>query len=252
MDSQINFGYPWFLTHGHLVIVAVVLSFWWLGRARSWSKVPMFLIGAMLLWSVSAFAVARFAINVNGRAALPTQRFLASGEGRVLDMGAGTGRSSIMLLEARPKTTLVALDLFGESYKHHFGSQQSGEERLLSNLRAAGVEDRATIQKGDMRKLPFETAAFDGIVSAFAIDHLNRDGIHVSLREAFRVLKPRGEFLLMLIENDRWVKFTFGPLLSHGGTRGAEWWSGRLGEAGFQIVEQGTRPAMLYLLATRP
>jgi ubiquinone/menaquinone biosynthesis C-methylase UbiE len=211
----------------------------------------MLLISAALIWSVAAFAVARFALDVNGRSPLPTERFLASGEGRVLDMGAGTGRSSIMVLEARPKATLVALDLFGESYKHHFGTQQDGEARLLSNLRAAGVENRATIQAGDMRKLPFEAAAFDGIVSAFAIDHLDRKGISASLSEAARVLKPRGELLLMLIANDRWVKFTFGPLLSHGGTRGAEWWTGRLRDAGFNVVEEGTRPAMLYLLASR-
>jgi ubiquinone/menaquinone biosynthesis C-methylase UbiE len=211
----------------------------------------MVLIGAALVWSVAAFAVARFAIDVNGRTGLPTQRFLASGEGRILDMGAGTGRSSIMVLEARPKVTLVALDLFGESYKHHFGTEQSGEARLLSNLRAAGVANRATVQAADMRKLPFEAASFDGIVSAFAIDHLNRNGISASLGEAARVLKPRGELLLMLIANDRWVKFAFGPLLSHGGTRGAEWWTAQLQAAGLQVVEQGTRPAMLYLLASK-
>jgi len=156
-----------------------------------------------------------------------------------------------MVLEARPQATVVALDLFTESYKAHFGSED-GQARLAANLRAAGLEHRAAIQAGDMRKLPFEPASFDGIVSTYAIDHLSREGIPTSLREASRVLKPGGEFLLMVIAKDYWLKFAFGPLLLHSGTSGAEWWTSRLQEAGFQMIEQGTRPATLYLLARKP
>ncbi len=137
MSSQINFGYPWFLSYGHLLITAIVLPLWLLGHARRWPKAPMVLIGAVTLWSFAAFLATRFVLNANGRAPLPTQRFLASGTGRVLDMGAGTGRSSIMVLEARPQTTLFALDLFAKSYEHHFGPGPSGQERLLANLKAA-------------------------------------------------------------------------------------------------------------------
>ncbi|MDQ6664261.1 MAG: class I SAM-dependent methyltransferase [Acidobacteriota bacterium] len=200
---------------------------------------------------MAASLAVRFVINVNGRAVLPTQNFLASGRGRVLDMGAGTGRSSIMVLEARPKTTLVALDLFGRSYEEHFGTGSSPQERLLANLKAAGVERRVAIQTGDMRKLPFEPAAFDAIVSSYAVDHLNREGVQKSLAEAARVLKPGGELLLMLIAKDPWLQFTFGPLLLHGGTRGTTWWTDRVQEAGFQIVEHGMCPATLYLLARK-
>lgn len=157
-----------------------------------------------------------------------------------------------MVLEARPQTTVVALDLFAQSYKAHFGSEQTGPQRLQSNLRAAGVEQRATIQTGDMRKMPFGPATFDGIVSTYAIDHLNRAGVEISLQEALRVLKPGGDFLLMVIAKDLWLKFTFGPLLLHSGARGAEWWTSRLQTTGFQIAEQGMRPATLYFLARKP
>lgn len=252
MSSQIDFGYPWYLSYGHLVITAVALSFWLLGRVRKWSKVPMVFIGAVTLWSAAAFLVARFGLDVNGRLPLPTQKFLASGTGRVLDMGSGTGRSSLMVLEARPQTTVVALDLFAKSYERHFGSGQSGQERLLSNLKAAGVDHRAAIQVGDMRKLPFEAAGFDGVVSAYAIDHLNRDGIPAALNEASRVLKPGGEFLLMVIAKDVWLGFAFGPLLLHSGTASLARWTGLLQDAGFQVVEQGTRPGTLYFLARKP
>jgi ubiquinone/menaquinone biosynthesis C-methylase UbiE len=195
--------------------------------------------------------VTRFVIDINGRPSLPTQSFLHSGTGRVLDMGAGTGRSSIMVLEARPQATLVALDLFADSFDQHFGRSESPQQRLLANLKAAGVERRATIETADMRKLPFEPAAFEAIVSAYAVDHLNRRGINQTLAEAARVVKPGGDFLLILIGNEPWAKFTFGPLLSHGGVRGPAWWTARLQEAGFQVLEEGTRPLTLYLLSRR-
>jgi len=211
----------------------------------------MLFLGVLVLWSGAAFLVARFVIDVDGPPALPTQSFLRSGAGRVLDIGAGTGRSSIMVLESRPQATLVALDLFADSFEQHFGRGESPQQRLLANLKAAGVDQRATIQTADMRKLPFERAAFDAIVSAYAIDHLNRQGINQSLAEAARVVKPGGDFLLMVIANEPWVKFTFGPLLSHGGTRGADWWTAHVQKAGFQILEEGTRPLTFYLLARR-
>ena len=125
-----------------------------------------------------------------------------AGTGKVLDLGAGTGRSSIMVLAERPQTTLVALDLFADSFDSHFGHGETPQQRLLTNLKAAGVDKRVTIETADMRKLPFEPASFDGIISCYAIDHLRREGVTQTLAEASRVLKPSGEFLLMIVGKD--------------------------------------------------
>src|SRR6266446_2775315 len=251
MRPSIDFGYPWWLSYGHLPILGVAALILVLGYWRKWSRWFMLFVGVLAVWSGVAFLVERFVIDINGRPALPTQSFLRSGAGRVLDIGAGTGRSSIMVLESRPQATLVALDLFTDSFEQHFGRGESPQQRLLANLKAAGVDQRATIQTADMRELPFERAAFDAIVSAYAIDHLNRQGINQSLAEAARVVKPGGDFLLMVIANEPWAKFSFGPLLMHGGPRGQAWWTARMQEAGFQVLEQGTRPLTLYLLARR-
>ena len=250
-NAHVNFGYPWWLSYGHLPLVAgsgllLALGFW-----RKWPIWTIFLLSPLFLWSGTAFLAARFVLDINGEAALPTQSFLRSGVGRVLDIGAGTGRSSIMVLKARPQATLVALDLFGESFDQHFGPGQSPQQRLLANLEAVGVERRVEIVTADMRKVPFEPATFDAIVSAYVFEHLDREGIRQSLAEAARVVKPNGDFLLILIAKEPWLQYTFGPMLMHTGLRGANWWAPRLQEAGFQILEQGTRPATLYLLARR-
>jgi len=251
-NASLDFGYPWWLSYGHLVILAGAGALLFLGIRRKWARWAIVLLGGLTLWAGTAFLLIRFGVDINGQAALPTERFLNSGTGRVLDLGAGTGRSSIMVLAARPNVTLVASDLFADSYTLHFGSEGSPQERLLANLKAAGVEQRATIATADMRKLPFESASFDAVVTSYAIDHLTRDGSRQALSEIARVCKPGGELLLSVVENDKWAKFAFGPLLSHGGTRGAAWWAGGVKDAGFQIVEQGTTPATMYILARRP
>ena len=245
--TTIDYGYPWWLSYGHLSVFVPAAGAFLLGRARRWPVWLLTLFGLVALWAGAAWFVVR-SFDVNGEPTLPTQSFLRSGEGKVLDIGAGTGRSSIMVLKARPKVTLVASDLFGNSFDSHFGKGGTPQDRLMANLKAAGVADRATIATADMLKLPFETASFDAIVSAYAVDHVGRDGAKRALAEAFRVVRPGGEFLLILVANDASAKFAYGPMLTHGGTRGATWWKQAAAEAGFQTAEEGTSPATLYLL----
>jgi len=249
--ASVEYGYPWWLSYGHLPVLAVMIAVLLLGSRRRWPVWLMVLLGLAACWSGAAFVIERFVIDINGRADLPTERFLASGTGRVLDIGAGTGRSSIMVLQARPNATLVASDLFGESFDQHFGRNGSPEARLSANLKAAGVDQRATIVQADMRKLPFPTASFDAVVSAYAMEHVNRAGSDQAIAEAARVLKSGGDFLLMVVGEERWGRFTFGPLLKHGGARGADWWIQHVQNAGFQTVESGTRPLTFYVLARR-
>lgn len=248
---NLDFGYPWWLSYGHLSLAAPAGALAVAAFRRGWARWAKVLLSGVALWAGLVFLLIRFGVDINAPAAMPTQAFLREGKGRVLDLGAGTGRSSIMVLTARPGVTLVASDLFGESFDHHFGHGESGEERLRRNLRAAGVEQRATIVKADMRELPFEAGSFDAIVSAYAVDHLNREGIRKALAEAARVVKPGGEFLLILVANDKWAKLAFGPVLSHGGTRPVAWWSGQLREAGFTVEETGTAPVTQYLVAKK-
>ena len=248
--SQLDFGYPWWLSYGHLPILAVAAIVFVAGYAGKWPKWLLFLSALIAAWAGSAFVIDRFVLDINTAPGLPTQEFLRSGAGRVLDIGAGTGRSSIMVLTARPQATLVALDLFGESFEQHFGKSETPQQKLMANLRAAGVEQRASIETADMRKLPFENASFDAIVSAYAVDHLNRQGSDQALAEAARVIKPGGDFLLMVTESEPWSTFMFGPLLKHG-SRGADWWISHVKHAGFEIVEKGTSPITLYMLARR-
>ena len=249
-NSAIDFGYPWWLSYAHLAIAACALIGLLVGHRRTWPKWPMVFLVTLTLWSGAAFLAVRFAFDLSGGASLPTPNFLRSGVGRVVDLGAGTGRSSIMVLKARPRATLVALDSFADSFEQHFGPSDSPQQRLAANLTAAGVDQRATIETGDMRKLPFESATFDAAISSYAIDHLGREGARQALAEGARVVKAGGNFLLTIVADDAWTRFAFGPMLIHR-TRGPTWWKARVEEAGFEVLEEGAPPMRLYLLARR-
>jgi len=247
--TSFDFGYPWWLNYGHLALFGVLLAAVLAARAAGASRWVTMLLGTLCLWA-GGVALLVYLFGINHVPPLPTEAFLRSGSGRVLDLGAGTGRSSIMVLTERPNATLVASDLFGTSFSQHFGPGARPQDRLRANLKAAGVDGRATIETADMLKLPFADGTFDALVSAYAMDHLGRNGARTALAEARRVLKPGGDFLLILVANDRWAKLAFGPLLSHGGTYGPAWWREAAAAAGFEVREVGARPVTTYLLLT--
>src|SRR5262245_31821378 len=120
-SAHLDFGYPWWLSYGHLMIAAVAGAALFWGYRRKWSRRRMLVLTAMTVWAGTVFLLIHFGLDVNSVATLPTENFLGSGTGRVLDLGAGTGRSSIMVLGSRPNVTLVALDLFSRSFEQHFG-----------------------------------------------------------------------------------------------------------------------------------
>ena len=259
MHSHIDLGYSWQILYGHLIVAALAVPLIVLTLKRKWSRWLQVIAGALAVWSFAAFLVVQFEFRLNQTTGLPTESFFKTGTGKVLDMGAGTGRSSLMVLQARPNATLVALDQFGASYEGHFGvtgNQKDlidiGVRKLTANFEAVGVENRASVQAGDMRSMPLDAASFDAAVSAYAIDHLSRAGISQALSEASRVLKPGGEFLLIVINKDFWLNFTFGPLMMHGRMPSQQFWINNLGKAGFEIKEVGTQPGTFYFLARKP
>jgi SAM-dependent methyltransferase len=248
--TSLDFGYTWVWTHGHLVPLAVFALLTGLVVWRRWPRWLAVLCGAGALWSLAGFLVVQVVLGANQPTALPTGAFLRSGSGAVLDVGAGSGRSTLMVLLARPAARVTALDI----YSGYFGIDDNSPARIRANARAAGVERRLDVVVGDMRAMPLADGSFDGAVSAFAIDHLDRAGIVKALAEVHRVLRPGGEFLLMILNVDGWVRLAYPIPHGHGyfsHSAGADGWRSALESAGFEIVEQGTQPATLYVLGRR-
>jgi SAM-dependent methyltransferase len=240
-----DFGYSWPIVWGYLIPIAVFGGLAGLGLWFGWRRWLVTAFGIPATWSLVSM-VTIHALGINTPQRLPTAQFLASGSGRVVDVGAGSGRASVGLLLSRPRVTVTGVDI----YRGYFGIDDNTPDRFMLNARIAGVADRAEALIGDARELPLASGEYDGVISAYAIDHISRDGIPKALSEAGRVLKPGGEFLLMIVNVDWWALLTSPPMAHHRRANPSHWRT-MIETAGFEMVEQGTKPMTLYFLSRK-
>src|SRR5262245_61053554 len=105
-----DFGYTGIWAYGHLTLALVMTPVaslaWWL-KWRGAIRWPLTLVAG---WSLAAAAIVQYVFGMNDPMELPTDAFLRAGSGRVLDIGCGSGRATVMVLQARPNTTVASLD----------------------------------------------------------------------------------------------------------------------------------------------
>jgi ubiquinone/menaquinone biosynthesis C-methylase UbiE len=102
---------------------------------------------------------------------------------RVLEIGCGTGNLAILIERLNPAAQVVGID---------------PDPKALARARRKAQRRGAAIQfdRGFSEELPYPDASFDRVFSAFMLHHVRPDAKPVSLREAFRVLKPGGSLHL--------------------------------------------------------
>jgi arsenite methyltransferase len=120
-----------------------------------------------------------------------------TGREEVLDAGCGRG---LMLVLAAARLTsghAVGVDLWRAQ-----DQAQNSAAAALANARVAGVADRVTVQTADMRALPYADAAFDVVVSNWALHNVEPAADRaLALAELWRVLRHGGTLLLADIVN---------------------------------------------------
>ena len=246
--TSYDFGYSWPITYGHLVPLSIAVVIAALAVWRDWPRVVTILAGVVALWALAGFLVVHLLFGLTRPMELPTERFLASGGGRVLDAGAGSGRAGVGVLVARPAARVTALDI----YDGYWGIDDNTPERFMANARAAGAGNRAEARTGDMRQMPFGNADFDAVVSSYAIDHLSQEGTTKAISEVHRVLKPGGEFLLLIVNSADWlVQIVSGPIAHHRRQDPVRWRQ-MIEDAGFTLEEDGTTIGTFYFHARKP
>lgn len=98
-------------------------------------------------------------------------------EGRVLEIGAGSGAMAAEILTLHPQLSMVVTD-FDES-------MLAGTRETLSRF-----GERAEVRTADATALPFEDSSFDAVVSFIMLHHVIK--WEEALGEAARVIKPGG------------------------------------------------------------
>jgi demethylmenaquinone methyltransferase/2-methoxy-6-polyprenyl-1,4-benzoquinol methylase len=122
----------------------------------------------------------------------PYVKLFNEGSSRILDAGCGAGRSTIALGKIY-SGKITAFDLFNSDY-----IDGGGNTLLEKNLELAGLTDQVEIVQGDITKTGFNENTFDAVVSSYMIDHLGDQKLN-ALREIYRILKPGGRMLMIVL-----------------------------------------------------
>lgn len=99
---------------------------------------------------------------------------------RALDLGCGTGTLAILAKRSQADAEIIGLDADPEVLAI-----------ALRKARAAGATVHLT--RGMSFLLPYADGSFDRVLSSLFFHHLTRENKERTLREIFRVLRPRGE-----------------------------------------------------------
>lgn len=103
---------------------------------------------------------------------------------RVLDLGCGTGTLAILVKKAHPEAEVTGLD---------------ADERILDIARSKIAESGLIIKldKGLASDLPYADESVDIVLSSLVFHHLNSENKILALKEAYRILRPNGQLLIL-------------------------------------------------------
>ena len=121
------------------------------------------------------------------------------GDERVLDVGCGLGLFLIGAAKRLSTGRAVGIDKWQQ--EDLSGNSAAG---TLDNAMIEGVADKVEVHTGDARKLPFDDASFNVVLSSGALHNIYNAGERkTAVREIARVLKSDGR---VLIEDVRHIR----------------------------------------------
>ncbi len=140
-------------------------------------------------------------------------------KGRVLDLACGAGGFSFLLEDLGFQ--VVGLD---------------SSEAMLERAKEFARDKRSKVEfvKGDARELPFEDSSFDYVLFVDSLVHFEPAELNRVFREAARVLKPGGRFIIQFTDLRELL-----PVLMNGTVVGAEYWISRV------LTDEGEKTAVI-------
>lgn len=110
------------------------------------------------------------------------------GNGKLIDIGCGSGAMTIRLAKKHTSGTFVGIDFFGTQWDYN-------KKLCDNNATAEKVNERCSFEQGDAAQLKYADNTFDAAVSNFVFHEVNtQKDKTVLIKEALRVVKKGGAF----------------------------------------------------------
>jgi len=109
------------------------------------------------------------------------------GQGKVLDIGTGSGRVAIYLAKRYPSAHVVGIDYWGNPWSY-------AKSICDRNAEIEGVADRVIFQRASAVSLPYGDGEYDLVVSNFVFHSVHIVNKISLLKEALRVVRKGGAF----------------------------------------------------------
>ena len=195
MTVKKNFNYSNWMPKKMIIVPALLaLGFAALLVVSLWFLPGMFIFAGIAIY----FAAARSVFSPHGgnlqdkvQKIILDKLHLPDGKPlRMLDIGCGNGPLTIGAALRFPQAELVGIDTWGKNWDYSIQICQG-------NARLAGVSERVTFRQASAEVLPYKDNSFDVVLSNLVFHEVK--GVkdkRVLVREALRVLKPGGIFVL--------------------------------------------------------
>jgi SAM-dependent methyltransferase len=241
-DQDYDFGWGFAWRWGFLIsgILLLALSIGTLITNKSLYILSglLFLVALQLFMADIAL---RYIHKMDAELVIPYVNWLTSDDDLVLDVGCGSGRTSIGVSKILKNGKIIAVDKFDAPY-----IDDGGKKLLEKNLKVANVTDKVEIQTQDITALKFEKETFDAVVSSYVIDHLGKDKLK-ALKEINRVLKKNGRLLLMIMVPN-YAAFMVLNIISILMLTSRKKWNQLFKEAKFKCIDDGDLNGGHYFL----
>jgi arsenite methyltransferase len=162
----------------------------------------------------------------------------------VLDVGSGTGRTSVQIAKRLTTGRLVGIDIWDTM-------ELSGNspERAYKNAEIEGVKAKVDFKFGNVLEIPFNDDIFDIVTCSSVLNNLPGEKNRIkALKEIFRVLKPGGKCMLLEPLRNLRMFFAFTPFAFYQLGK-SEHWEKYAKTAGFSKVRfQNKKGSGIFIL----